>query len=96
MLAEMTASDLALWQAFYRTKPDRTEHYLSQICAMLANRWRKEAGRTYSPEDFAPDLRSPMERAHAAARYAAAEAEFAALRERVIAEQQATGDGSCP
>lgn len=80
----MTASDFALWRAFYADLPDRTEFYLSQIChliAVAAGIKRKDGTAFTSPADFMPDLRTPAERIAAARRYAEAKAAFREMEE---------------
>ena len=84
MAAEMTASDFALWRAFYADLPDRTEFYLSQICYLICAAGgikRKDGTPFRSGADFAPDLRTPQERAEQLRRYAEEQAAFREMQE---------------
>lgn len=95
MLASMTGSDWAMWRDYYTTMPDREEHYLAQICALLANaNFKRPDKKLFTPADFAPDLRTPAERAMAAAQFAQAEAEFEMMRKRARAAAQKVANGS--
>jgi hypothetical protein len=83
MLESMTASDFALWAAFYSDLPDRTEFYLSQICYLIAAAagLKRKSGRPFSsPADFMPDLRSAREKIDDQRRAAEARAAFRAMR----------------
>jgi hypothetical protein len=83
MLESMSATDWEMWQMFYATLPDRTEHYLSQLCAMVANaNFKRPDKKPFKPADFRPDLRTPTERLMASLRFEQAQAEFEAMQER--------------
>lgn len=82
-----------MWRSYYATLPDRQEHYLAQICAMLANRWRGPKSKPYAPSDFAPDLRTPTERLAAERAFSEAEMTFAEMRKKA-ADRVANGSAS--
>jgi len=94
MLRSMTSTDLLMWRDYYETMPDKTEHYLAQICYLIciAAGMKNKEGRQVRPSDFAPDLRTPAERALADARFAQAEMDFAAMRERAKAKLNGGGE----
>jgi hypothetical protein len=84
MLQQMTRTDFARWQAWYRISlpgEARIEHYLSQLCALTASAHFKGS---FKPKDFAPDLRSPEQRIELERVTMKAQADFDAMKARAI------------
>ena len=97
MAAEMTASDFALWRAFYADLPDRTEFYLSQICYLIcaaAGIKRNDGTPFASRAEFAPDLSTPQERMEAMRAYAETEASFREMQQDARAKAQTRANGA--
>jgi hypothetical protein len=91
MLTQMTASDFDLWRAYYATLPDRTEHYLAQICSLLANaNFKHPEKKPFAPADFRPDLRTPKEKMMAELRFTEAQAAYDAMVAKARAAETAS------
>ncbi len=58
MLSDMSALDIAEWEAYYQIEPFgeyQTNYAAGVIASTFANIHRKKGARAYKPEDFMPE-----------------------------------------